>query len=74
MGDREFRAFKQTHPAAANVKSESYVYSAGGIWPCIVGTVLLVVGSMSIALFLGVCAAMPSPGDWLQSIMSRSTT
>jgi phosphate transport system permease protein len=58
MGDREFRAFKAEHPAAANVETESYVYSAGGIWPCIVGTVLLVVGSMTIALFLGVCAAI----------------
>jgi phosphate transport system permease protein len=58
MGDREFRAFKEKNPAAANVKSESYVYSAGGILPCIVGTVLLVVGSMTIALVLGVCAAI----------------
>ncbi|MGH7956111.1 MAG: phosphate ABC transporter permease PstA [Opitutaceae bacterium] len=58
MGDREFRAFRAEHPAAANVTTESYVYSAGGIWPCIVGTVLLVVGSMTIALFLGVCAAI----------------
>ena len=58
MGDREFRAFKEKNPASANVKSESYVYSAGGIFPCIVGTVLLVVGSMSIALVLGVCAAI----------------
>jgi phosphate transport system permease protein len=58
MGDREFRAFKEANPAAANVKAESFVYSAGGIWPCIVGTVLLVVGSMTIALFLGVCAAI----------------
>ena len=58
MGDREFRAFKAANPDAASVKTESYVYSAGGIWPCIVGTVLLVVGSMSIALVLGVCAAI----------------
>ncbi|MBI4623249.1 MAG: phosphate ABC transporter permease PstA [Verrucomicrobia bacterium] len=58
MGDREFRAFKEQHPAAASVKTESYVYSAGGIFPCIVGTVLLVVGSMAIALVLGVCAAI----------------
>ncbi len=58
MGDREFRAFKETNPAAANVKTESYVYSAGGIFPCIVGTVLLVLGSMTIALALGVCAAI----------------
>jgi phosphate transport system permease protein len=58
MGDRDFRAFKAANPGAANVKTESYVYSAGGIWPCIVGTVLLVVGSMTIALLLGVCAAI----------------
>ncbi len=58
MGDREFRAFKDAHPEAAKVKAESYVYSAGGIFPCIVGTVLLVVGSMVIALVLGVCAAI----------------
>src|SRR5687768_17044374 len=58
MGDLEFRAFKAANPGAASVKTESYVYSAGGIWPCIVGTVLLVVGSMSIALVLGVCAAI----------------
>jgi phosphate transport system permease protein len=58
MGDREFRAFKVTHPEAAQVKTESYVYSAGGIFPCIVGTVLLVVGSMTIALAVGVCAAI----------------
>jgi phosphate transport system permease protein len=58
MGDREFRAFKAQHPDASNVKSESYVYSAGGIFPCIVGTVLLVLGSMFIALTLGVSAAV----------------
>ncbi len=58
MGDREFRAFKAQNPAAAQVKTESYVYSAGGIFPCIVGTVVLVVGSMTIALVLGVCAAI----------------
>jgi phosphate transport system permease protein len=33
LGDRDFRAFKAAHPAAANVKAESYVYSAGGIFP-----------------------------------------
>jgi phosphate transport system permease protein len=58
MGDREFRAFKQAHPEAAEVQAESYVYSAGGIFPCIVGTLLLVAGAMSIALALGVCAAV----------------
>jgi phosphate transport system permease protein len=58
QGDREHRAFVAAHPAAGKVKTESYVYSAGGIFPCIIGTVLLVVGSMTIALTLGVCAAI----------------
>lgn len=66
MGDREYRAFREAETAAAleagkpapTFKAESYVYSSGGIWPCIVGTVLLVLGSMSIALALGVCSAI----------------
>ena len=53
MGDTEYRAFQ-----APKFKSSSYVYAAGGIWPCIVGTVLLVVGSMTIALVLGVASAI----------------
>ncbi|MDF3058380.1 MAG: phosphate transporter permease [Rariglobus sp.] len=66
MGDKEYRAFREAEEAKAlaagqpapKFKAESYVYSAGGIWPAIVGTVLLVVGSMTIALFLGVCSAI----------------
>lgn len=59
MGDREFRQFKQEHAAEMkDVRVESYVYSAGGIFPNIVGTVLLVVGSMAIALVLGVISAI----------------
>lgn len=58
MGDREFRAFLRENPAAVEVKTESYVYAAGGIFPCIVGTLLLVAGSMSIALVIGVSAAV----------------
>jgi phosphate transport system permease protein len=59
MGDREFRAFKAAHPEKLrDVPVETYVYSAGGIFPNIVGTVLLVVGSMVIALVLGVCSAI----------------
>ncbi|HYP18417.1 MAG TPA: phosphate ABC transporter permease PstA, partial [Opitutus sp.] len=57
MGDREFRRFREAHNGVA-IKAESYVYSAGGIFPCIVGTLLLVAGSMTIALLLGVCAAI----------------
>ncbi len=66
MGDKEYRAFRESAEATAKAagkpapkfKAESYVYSAGGIWPCIVGTVLLVVGSMTIALSLGVASAI----------------
>jgi phosphate transport system permease protein len=57
MGFREFQTFKAAHPDA-KVSPQTYIYSAGGIFPAIVGTVLLVVGSMAIALFLGVCAAI----------------
>lgn len=59
MGDREFRALKEQHPEQLkNVAVETYVYSAGGIFPNIVGTVLLVVGSITIALVLGVISAI----------------
>ena len=37
---------------------ETYSYAAGGIWPQIVGTVLLVIGSMTIALILGILSAI----------------
>ncbi|MEI7553194.1 MAG: phosphate ABC transporter permease PstA [Verrucomicrobiota bacterium] len=58
LGDQDFRAFQAQHPEVARAKSESYVYAAGGIFPCIVGTVLLVLGAMTIALTLGVAAAV----------------
>ncbi len=59
MGDRAFREFKTTHAAELKgVAVETYVYSAGGIFPNIVGTVLLVVGSIIIALVLGVMSAI----------------
>lgn len=59
MGDREFRAFKETHAdQLKGARIETYVYSSGGIFPNIVGTVLLVVGSMVIALVLGVLSAV----------------
>ncbi len=57
LGDREFRAFKESR-GLKDVPAENYSYSAGGIFPCIVGTILLVVGSMAIALFIGVSAAI----------------
>jgi len=57
LDDEQFRKFKAENHAE-NLQATSYAYSAGGIFPCIAGTVLLVVGSMSIALFLGVSSAI----------------
>jgi len=56
LSDREFRAWKTTHKEEGPV--ESVAHSAGGIWPCIVGTALLVIGSMTLALFVGVSSAI----------------
>lgn len=59
MGDTAFREFSASHAAELkDVRVESYVYSAGGIFPNIVGTILLVIGSISIALVLGVLSAL----------------
>src|SRR5438270_1993229 len=56
LSDREFRDWKTTHKE--DVDATSVAYSAGGIWPCIVGTALLVIGSMTLALFIGISAAI----------------
>src|SRR5215471_3050505 len=56
LSDREFREWKTTHKEEVEVTSVSY--SAGGIWPCIVGTALLVIGSMTVALFIGISCAI----------------
>src|SRR5499427_1644480 len=56
LSDREFRKWQETHKEP--VGATSVAYSAGGIWPCIVGTALLVVGSMIVALIIGISAAI----------------
>jgi len=59
MGDKAFRQFKAAHEAEFKGRIvETYVYSAGGIFPNIVGTILLVAGSVLIALILGVLSAI----------------
>ncbi len=67
LGDRAYRAFREAEtaraaaegrPAPGFANEQSIVYSAGGILPCIVGTLLLVTGSMTIALVLGVASAV----------------
>ncbi|MGI8436290.1 MAG: phosphate ABC transporter permease PstA [Chthoniobacterales bacterium] len=57
LGDQDFRAWKVQHPDAV-VEPQTVAYSAGGIWPCIVGTALLVIGSMTLALFIGISSAI----------------
>jgi phosphate transport system permease protein len=57
LGDHEFRAWQAQHPTA-DVRPATVAYSAGGIWPCIVGTALLVIGSMLVALFIGISSAI----------------
>ena len=72
MSDEQFRNFQTAHPSE-EIQSTTYSHSAGGILPCIVGTVLLVSGSMIIALFLGVCSAIylseySRQGAWIRAI------
>jgi phosphate transport system permease protein len=57
MGDRDFREWRATHEIG-DADVTSVAYSAGGIWPCIVGTTLLVIGSMTLALFIGISSAI----------------
>ena len=57
LGDTAFRAWQTQHPTA-KVEPTTVAYSAGGIWPCIVGTALLVIGSMLLALFIGISSAI----------------
>jgi phosphate transport system permease protein len=56
LSDREFRKWQETHKEP--VDATSIAYSAGGIFPCIVGTALLVIGSMIVALVIGISAAI----------------
>jgi len=56
LSDSEFRVWKTQHPE--EVQATTVAYSAGGVWPCIVGTALLVIGSMIVALAVGICSAI----------------
>src|ERR1041384_1882163 len=56
LSDREFREWKTTHKE--DVDATSVSYSAGGIWPCIVGPALLVIGSLTLAFFVGISCAI----------------
>lgn len=70
--DNAYRALAKT-PDLANYKHDTYAYSGGGIGPAIVGTCLLVLGSIAIALSLGLLCAIylseySRPGKTLQAI------
>jgi phosphate transport system permease protein len=72
LSDREFRSWKAAHPGV-EVEANSIAYSAGGIWPCIVGTALLVIGSMVIALIIGISSAIylseySRNGPWIRLV------
>lgn len=57
LSDRQFREWQAAHPTV-EVEPATVAYSAGGIWPAIVGTTLLVIGSMVLALGIGISSAI----------------
>jgi len=70
--DTDYRLLEET-PSEDLYAYSNYAYSGGGIGPAIVGTCLLVLGSISIALTLGVLCAIylseySKPGRMLQLI------
>lgn len=71
-GDDAYRAL-DAEPSSEQFVYSNYAYSGGGIGPAIVGTCLLVLGSISIALTLGILCAIflseySTPGPTLQLI------
>jgi phosphate transport system permease protein len=72
FSDSEFRSLEEK-PSLNDFTYETYAYSGGGIGPAIIGTCLLVIGSIAIALSLGVLCAIylseySRPGKVLQII------
>lgn len=72
FSDTEYRALEET-PSLDEFKYNTYAYSGGGIGPAIIGTTLLVFGSILIALTMGVLCAIylseySKPGRSLQAI------
>ena len=56
-GDKEYRTLTE-EPSSEQYVYNNYAYSGGGIGPAIVGTCLLVAGSIAIALTLGILCAI----------------
>ena len=58
MDDDDFREFKEMNPDAVIKDEHTFSYAGGGIWGPLVGTLLLVVVCMVVALFIGISAAI----------------
>lgn len=57
MGDSAFRAAYEEQGKLPPV-SRTYAHAGGGIFPAIIGTILLVTGAMVIAMLLGIASAI----------------
>ncbi len=73
LPDSRYREFIAEHPEKTPDEVDTYSYSGGGIFPAIVGTVLLTIGSMIIALTLGILSAIylseySKPGTFINLI------
>lgn len=53
-----YNDYMTSHPGSESYNEQTYSYSGGGIAGPIAGTALLTIGSMVLALFFGVCAAI----------------
>lgn len=58
MPASKYSEYLKAHPETTIYNEQTFSYSGGGIAGPIVGTVLLTVGSMALALFFGVSAAI----------------
>jgi phosphate transport system permease protein len=58
MDDDVFREFKENNPDAVIKDEHTFSYAGGGIWGPLVGTLLLVVVCMVVALFIGISASI----------------
>lgn len=56
--DDEYRELKEKTPSEERYVYKNYSHSGGGIGPAIVGTFLLVIGSITISLTLGILCAI----------------
>lgn len=59
LGDDDYRKFLiENNLSSIDIKDRTYAYAGGGIFPAIVGTLLLVTGAITIALVIGVFSAI----------------